>query len=181
MKIEFTPESDLGKALVSLWEQLENDRGARAELRRCDSVDEVAMTPTYQRFCQLTLRPLFGSDAVWEDRMAAVVGLIAHLRMDGRDEVLKKGANYVNLLAEQMTVPVSGDRPLVSELRFRRLLQKDRADLYSTMLRIIRMQKGKASLFGIAQSVFFWGDGVKKRWAYAYFPKVPAKKWDEMP
>ena len=115
-------------------------------------------------------------EEMWEDRMAAIVGLIAHLKYEAESSVLDAKGNAVDLFAGQMAFLVSADRPLVSELRFRRLLQNDREDLYQSMIRIIRMMKGRASLYGLAQSVFFWGDGIKKRWAYAYFPKVPAKK-----
>ncbi len=178
MSIEFTPESDIGKALVSFWNSLDDNRGARAELRRCDTVNEVVMTATFQRFCQQSLRPILKNEKQWEDRMAAIIGLISHLPGTAVNDILAKAGagDYTSLLAKQMTDKVSGDRPVVSELRCRRLLQRDRDELYPTLIRIIRLLNGKASLFGIASSVYYWGDGVKKRWAYAYFPNVPAKK-----
>ncbi|MCF6219394.1 MAG: type I-E CRISPR-associated protein Cse2/CasB [Gammaproteobacteria bacterium] len=176
MSVEFSPGSELGKTLKEFWFGLKDNGGARAELRRCQSVNEVVMTPTFQRFCQNKLRPLMKDESMWEDRMAAIVGLIAHLKYDAESSVLGGKGNAVDQLAVQMAYLVSADRPLVSELRFRRLLQNERADLYQSMIRIIRMMKGGANLYGLAHSVFFWGDGIKKRWAYAYFPKVPAKK-----
>jgi len=176
MSVEFTPESDLGQTLAQFWLGLKDNSAARAELRRCDSVAEVTMTPAYQRFYQAKLRPLLKSETGWEDRMAAIVGLLAHLKPDAELTVLGGKSRYPELLAEQMADLVSADRPLVSELRFRRLLQHERDELYPAMIRIIRMMKGGANLYGLAHSLFFWGDGIKKRWAYAYFPKVPAKK-----
>ena len=176
MSVEISPSSELGRVLTEFWFGLKDNSGGRAELRRCKSVEEVVMTPTFQRFCQIKLRPLMKGEEMWEDRMAAIVGLIAHLKYEAEASVLDAKGNMVDLFAGQMAFLVSADRPLVRELRFRRLLQNDREDLYQSMIRIIRMMKGSASLYGLAQSVFFWGDGVKKRWAYAYFPKVPAKK-----
>ena len=176
MSVEFIPESDLGRALAEFWSGLKDNSAARAELRRCDSVAEVIMTPAYQRFCQAKLRPLLKGEEGWEDRMAAIVGLSAHLKFDAEASVLSGKGPFPDLFAEQMAHLVSADRPLVSELRFRRLLQHDRDGLYPAMIRIIRMMKGGANLYGLAHSIFFWGDGIKKRWAYAYFPNVPAKK-----
>lgn len=176
MSVEFTRESALSKTLADWWLGLKDNSAVRAELRRCNSVAEVVMTPAFQRFCQRKLRPLMQDTKMWEDRMAAVVGLMSHLRHDAETTVLGKSDRPVEAFAEQMAYLVSADRPLVSELRFRRLLQHEREDLYPSMIRIIRMLKGGANLYGLAYSVFYWGDSVKKRWAYAYFPKVPSKK-----
>lgn len=169
MRVEFSPESDLGKVLAEFWLDLKDNSAARAELRRCDSVDEVVMTTAYQRFCQAKLRPLLKGQEGWEDRMAAIVGLLAHLKFDAASSVLSVKGPFPDLFAKQMANLVSADRPLVSELRFRRLLQHERSELYPAMIRIIRMMKGGANLYGLAHSTFFWGDGIKKRWAYAYF------------
>lgn len=174
MSMKFAPDSPLGKELAEWWLKLKDDTASRAELRRCDSVTEVVMTPAFQRLCQ-RLSHHFKNDNNWQDRLAAIVGLASHLGYEKADSVLASGEKRVEKLAEQMAQP-SGERPVVSELRFRRLLQRERDDLYAPMIRILRMLKGDANLYGLAESVFFWGDGIKKRWAYAYFPKVPAKK-----
>lgn len=176
MSVEFNFDTLLGQALAEWWLNLKDNSSARAELRRCDSVDEVAMTPSFQRFCQRQLRPLMKGKKMWEDRMAAVVGLISHLKHDQQASVLEKSNRPIEVFVEQMAYLVSAERPLVSELRFRRLLQQERSDLYPAMIRITRMLKGNANLYGLAYSVFYWGDVVKKRWAYAYFPKVPSRK-----
>jgi CRISPR system Cascade subunit CasB len=69
-----------------------------------------------------------------------------------------------------------GDSALVSELRFRRLLQCDRKKLYGSLIRILRLLDDTADLYDLAESVYFWGESVKKIWAYAYFPLAPEKK-----
>ena len=70
---------------------------------------------------------------------------------------------------------MAGNPPIVSELRFRRLIQRDRADLYISMIRVLRMLGNKGNLHDLAKSVYFWGDGVKRRWAFEYFPNTPDK------
>ena len=161
MSIDFSKQSKIGRDLEEWWHQLQDDKGARAELRRCKGVDEVVMTAAFQRLCY-RLRPAFKGQSNWEDRLAAIAGLLSH------GEEIELGL----ALAKQM----SEGKPVVSELRFRRLLQRDRAELYTTMIRVLRMLKGKADIHDLAQSVFYWGDKVKKDWAYAYFPNVPKKK-----
>ena len=162
MTIEFSGKSMVGSELLAWWHKLEDDRGARAELRRCKNVDEVVMTAAFQRLCS-RLRPAFANQLNWEERLAAIAGLLSHVK------TTEPGL----CLARQMS---EGSPPVVSELRFRRLLQRDRAEFYPAMIRILHMLKGKADVHDLARAIFYWGDSVKKAWAYAYFPNVPEKK-----
>lgn len=174
MSIDFSFESPVGKQLAAWWRKLKDDGASRAELKRCDSVEEVMMTAAFQRLCH-QLQPSFGEGDYWQDRLAAIAGLASHLKHEHETEVLSHSKKQVEKLAEQLAQDVGG-RPKISELRFRRLLQRNSNDLYTPMLRTLKMLKGNASLFGLAESIFYWGDGIKKRWAFAYFPKVSPKK-----
>ena len=162
MSMDFSAKSAMGAALLAWWNQLQEDRGARAELRRCRNVDEVVMTAAFQRLCS-RMKPVFSGQSGWEERLAAIAGLLSHVK------VVETGLS----LAHQMS---EGNPPVISESRFRRLLQRDRADLYPAMIRVLRMLKGKADIHEIAHAVFYWGNGVKKQWAYTYYPNVQVKK-----
>ncbi len=160
MKTRFQPDNEAGKVIHEWWQSLENNTGERATLRRAKSVDEVVMSRTFYQLCN-RMRPFLNKEYAWEDRLAAVAGLASHVR------------RYSDkLLAEQM----AGNPPDVSELRFRRMLQRDRGDLYRAMIRVLRMLDNKANIYDLANSVFDWGDFVKKRWAYSYFNNTPAAK-----
>lgn len=160
MTITFDASKPLGEALQKWWEELQNHNADRAELRRAKTVGDVILLPAFQRAC-LRLKPFFQHEENWEYRLAAVLGLLAHVRHINPD----------NSLAVQM----AGNPPVVSELRFRRLIQRDRADLYISMIRVLRMLGNKANLHDLAYSVYFWGDGVKRRWVFDYFPNTPDK------
>ncbi len=162
MSKKFDSDSPLGKELSKFWQNLEQDKGGRAQLRRCKSPDEVVMVSAFHRLCN-SVRPLMKDERDgWEMRIAAIAGLLAHVRtLDSR-----------KTLAGQM----AGDPPVVSELRFRRLLQRDRRDLYGALIRVLGLMDKKANPFDLAQSVYYWGDGERKRWAFDYFPNVPEKK-----
>lgn len=177
MSIKFDSESALGKALAELWLGLKDDLGTRAELRRCQDVAEVMMTPLFSRFCHRVNGMFEGEPNGWEARLASVVGLLSHLKHMHAPMVMNPDKGLQKSFAAQFVIPMTaGDRPRVSELRFRRLLQRDSSDLYPSMIRLLRMLDGKASLYGLAESVFFWGDRVKKEWSLAYFPRVPERK-----
>jgi CRISPR system Cascade subunit CasB len=158
MSVQFNRDSSLGTHLLSWWSNLAGRPGERAELRRAATVADVVMTPAFQRACA-QFASHFKGEIGWEDRFAAIIGLLAHVREPSSQN-----------LAEQM----AGRPPVVSELRFRRLLQRDRGDFYVAMIRVIRMLKYRANVIDLAKSVYYWGDSIKKEWAYAYFPKTPA-------
>ncbi len=163
MSVNFTSETAMGEILKEFWQGLEDDRGSRAQLRRCKTPEEVVMVSAFHRLCR-RIRPLMKKEHDgWEMRMAAIVGLLAHVRK----------LDFRKTLAEQMA---AGDSPAVSELRFRRLLQHDRRGLFNALIRVLGMLDKTANLFDLAQSVYYWGDGERKRWAFDYFPNVPEKK-----
>jgi len=81
MSIEFHPDSELGAALGEWWSEINEDRGARAELRRCDRAVQVVMTPVFQRQLR-AWRPHFAGQSFYEDRLAQIVGLLAHVRFN---------------------------------------------------------------------------------------------------
>lgn len=164
MSIKFKHDSAVGEILFTFWQSLDKNRGVRAELRRCKTIADVIMTPSYQRLCA-RLRPVMKHEYNFEENIAAVIGLLSHLKTNSQGRTLP-----------QQMAESTGNNPLVSELRFRRLLQRDREDLYGALIRILRMLKGEANLYSLSESVFYWGDNVKKQWSFAYFPLVPEKK-----
>ncbi len=175
MSISFSPESPIGKQLAAWWLKLKEDTASRAELRQCNSVEEVIMTPAYQRLC-IQLQGQFKETKYWQERIAIIAGLASHLKYEHASQVLEASSQQVEKIAEQLAEDEGGGRPKVSELRFRRLIQRNGNELYTPMLRILRMLKGKANLYGLAESVFYWGDNIKKRWAFSYFPKIESRK-----
>lgn len=169
MSNDFQKNPRLAAALRGWWSGLDDDRAARAELRRAHDVTAVSLTPAYQRAYR-RLR-----DAGWEvegasalnDRLAAVIGLLAHVKTDGDQSP-----------AQAMSKDASGgDRPPVSPLRFQRLLEApDLEALFSGLRRALPLVDHQISITALAHDVVFWGDKVKKSWAYAY--EWPVKKAD---
>jgi CRISPR system Cascade subunit CasB len=160
MSITFEADKPLGQALQKWWEELQLRNADRAELRRAESVAEIILLPAFQRVC-IRFKPFFQHEKNWEDRFAAITGLLAHVRSTTRDT---------------LAYTMSGNpKPVVSELRFRRLIQRDRNELFISMIRVLRMLDGKANLHDLAHSVYYWGDPVKRDWAFTYFPNTPDK------
>jgi len=164
-KIVWTAESHFGKALLRWWQGLEEDRANRAILRRCATLNEVALSDAYQRFYRYMLACGWPENASeWQrDKLAAIAGLSAHVKTDDTQRLSIKMSE------------LNGDKPLVSELRFRDLLKVDTTeDLYVSLRRVLPLVGHQASIVQLARDVYFWGDDTKKQWAYSY--RWPAKQ-----
>ncbi len=148
--------------LAKWWRDLENDRGARAELRRCRNPAEVVFSPAYHRLRQALLH-IEGVRGIPDEKLALVVGLAAKVKTN----------NESMDIAEQMATG-KGDRAVVSGLRFRRMLKARRNDeVFTLMSRIISLLGGSVNLQNLAQSVYWWNDRTQREWAFSYYSKAP--------
>lgn len=160
----FNEHQGARKVLLDWWQGLDQARGDRAELRRAVTPTEVAFCPAFHRLLH-ALKPV---TAVYPESLATVAGVLVHV----------KEHNDKSTFAVQMATPKSGsDRARVSSLRFRRLLKiADRSELYQPLIRTVHLLGGQANLVSLADDVYFWGDRVRKNWAYAYYEKAPSEK-----
>lgn len=160
--LRFDKDSPELYALIAWWRSLNDNRGDRAELRRCGTLAEVAFTPAYHRLRQAVCR--YG--AVHDDGLAVMAGLAAKVKNNTTD----------NTVAEQMATG-KGDSAKVSGLRFRRLLKvKDQEELFTAFGRVIALLGESVNLQSMAQSVYFWNDITRKQWAFDYYSKAPSEK-----
>lgn len=157
MQKKFNSESEIGEALYKWWQELENHTNERADLRRAKTVGEVFLLPVFQRAC-IQFSPYFKYEKNWEDRFAAILGLLAHVRENS-------DSNLALLMAGK-------PKPNISELRFRRLIQRNRQELYVAMIRVIRSLNNTVNIFDLANSVYYWGNTVKKEWSFEYYSNI---------
>lgn len=148
-------------SLLHWWQELDQTRGDRAALRRCGTLSEVIFVPAYHRLHQ-ALAPQGKTNRL---AVAAIAGLAALVRVD------EPGAT----LARQMAQPKpGGSTPRVSGLRFRRLLKmQSHEELFPALARVIRSLDGKVNLADLAESVYWWNDRTRQRWAFEYYGAAP--------
>ncbi|MBI2790384.1 MAG: type I-E CRISPR-associated protein Cse2/CasB [Gammaproteobacteria bacterium] len=156
-KISFRQNTAIGKALMHWWSNLENDRATRAELKRAHDLNSIVLTGAFQRFYRYMLASGWpeASTANQNDRLAVIAGLLALAKK--HDE---------RSLPEAMSI---GEKPSVSELRFRRLLESSTIDeLFVGLRRALPLIENQTNIYELANDVIYWGDHVKKRWAFNY-------------
>ncbi len=159
----FSGNSSVQKALLDWWRDLDEARGERAALRRAATPAAVAFSPTFHRLLHSLQRIAHPS----AESLAVVAGVLSHIKeQDGSVA-----------FAAQMASPKSGsDRARVSGLRFRRLLKiADREELYQPLIRTVRLLDGRVNLISLADGIYFWGENVRKQWAYSYYENTPSE------
>lgn len=138
------------------WLELQNDRGGRAELRRCATVTEAAFCAPYH-----LLRRMRGDPTDhWElARLGLIAVVLAHVDEDA------PGTSFAKLLAEP-----KGDKAVVSDARFRQLLRTDDLDeRLGDLVRVVRQTNRRAPVEKLAKDLWFWGERAKRQWALDYY------------
>ncbi|MCK9342500.1 MAG: type I-E CRISPR-associated protein Cse2/CasB [Massilibacteroides sp.] len=160
------PWQETTRATIAWWKTLGENRGDRAELRRCRSPTEVAFVPAFYRLKTKTPQNLD------PERLAAVAGVLSHLdsllETDGRETI----AGFFARPAP------GGSTPRISDPRFRRLLRvpdDDYTELYPMLTRIIRQVDRKIPQYAVTSliwGVYRWDQATKRSWAEAYYEHV---------
>jgi CRISPR system Cascade subunit CasB len=158
------------------------DRGTRAELRRATDADALLMLSSTHVLADRLLaldakRPGPLSRTNKDDsahlRIALIAGVLAHVRDHGEG---RRSAGLARQLGR-----ASNDPPLMSELRFKRLLKaKDEADLLRQWRRAVALAGNELDVAQLADDLLAWQielgappvratDGVRFRWANDYY------------
>jgi CRISPR system Cascade subunit CasB len=154
----------VGSEAAAWWRELQprevagrhvpGDRGALARLRRCATVMQAATERETLRLCR---RLGAGVDDL--DRVALVSAVLAHVRQD---------VPRISV-ARQIGVQQDGIA-VMSDLRFRRLLQAETPDEKLTgFRRLVALAGCKLNVADLASGLWNWDDErTRRRWIYAY-------------
>lgn len=163
------PASDF---ILEWWNSLKQNKGDRAELRRCKNLKEIQIASAYQR-CYWQLKKHFAHERQGpsKEQMAVIIGLAAYIE---DNDIVKKDDQADHHKQDYFGYQISrGDKPKLSELRFRRLLKiRDREKLYRFIIQIIRLLDKKVNLLNLISIAYFWGDKTKTDIAYKYYEKA---------
>lgn len=126
-------------------------RAALARLRRAATPLEVIQEPEALRLISRLPRD--------PDRVAILAGILAFVREPDEQSVGRAIGRR----------SLDDEKAVMSEARFRRLLQAGSDELMDGMRRLVRLTKGKANVYDLSYAVLHWGDRVKKRWIFDYY------------
>ncbi len=152
--------NEFGKKLFEWWQELEENKGDRANLRRCATPLETTFLPASYKL--LSKLQTISND--WNrDKICAIAGILSHVRENSSEDFAKK-------LSQKKA---GSEQALFSDLRFRKLLQYSNIAedelFYQNIIRAIHILDFKANIYELSNSLYFWGDKVKKDWAHKYY------------
>jgi len=157
-------------ALLEWWESILLQKGDRAELRRCKNLEDIQKTSAYQRsYWRLIEEFRKGENKVSNEQMAIIIALAAYIddNKTAYEDADKQKTDYFGYQISR------GEKPKLSELRFRRLLKiDDREKLFRFLIQVIRMLDKKINLLDLLGIAYFWGDKTKTELAYKYYEKA---------
>lgn len=155
------------------------DRGDRAALRRAGDADALMLEPSTHLLADQIIAMdahrkwrQFPDESIVHLQVAMVAGVLAHVRSDVADG---------RSLAWRLGRAAGHEQPLMSELRFKRLLKtRDETDLLRQWRRAVSLAEGTADVARLADDLLAWqieqerpaaraSEGRKFRWAYDYY------------
>jgi CRISPR system Cascade subunit CasB len=157
--------------ILEWWKNLAHNKGDSAEIRRCKSLSEIELTSAYQRFYWGFLKT-FKTDE-WkasQEKTALFIALIVYIKEDKRSYQNDKNETAFDYFAYQIS---QGEKPKLSELRFRRLLKiTDNEKLFRFLIQVIRLLDRKVNLLDLIKITYYWNDETRKYLAYKYYEKA---------
>ena len=133
--------------LMEWWESLEENKGERAQLRRCEAPLQVLPRRSFIRLSRCL--PVQSMYQLME--LAAIAGLIAQV------QICNTGESFAAQLGRQVH-----DKPIMSELRFNQLLQCSSLDeLFMRSRRAVALLGNEANILSLADYILQWGSEDK--------------------
>lgn len=150
-------QKSVGSIALGWWNQnignreITGNRALAARLRRANSVEVLAERAVIDLARQLGIGASSGQRL---DRFIRMVRLLAEVRShDGQTLAARAG----------------GGDPLLSELRFQRLLRAEGDEAEDLMRRAILVAERKCNVAALGSDLLFWTEPVRQRWCFHYF------------
>lgn len=159
--------SEDSEALLAWWHELAMHQSDRADLKHCNSINQVALNPLYYN-----LRKKLGITRAHKMATATLAAVLAHVTDNAKAK-----------FAVQMAKSINGtSTPVISDLRFRQIIAtKDREDmevedwneLLNAMVRVVKQLNGRVNVIDLASSIYWWNNNTKQRLASYYYRNIP--------
>ena len=151
--------------------------GPRAELRRAKTLEEVVFVPLFHKLRHdLRETKWYRRDPNGVARLSLVAGVLGRVRYECET---KDSRGRILTFPRQMSRGRSGPKtpPIVSVTRFRRLLQvgdseEGLEELFQLTRRVVALLKKQINVTDLAQALYWWEPGVRKRWALDYYDNL---------
>jgi len=134
------------------WQTLEDNKGDRAELRRAKSINDVIMQQAFYKLWHKL------SKTKWSNResVALIAGVLSHVKENN-------GVPFAKSMAD-------GEKPKVSNLRFRRFLKNEtKEDVFVQAIKMVNLIDKTTGIKDLAKVLYWWNDKERKELAFNYY------------
>jgi len=140
-----------------LWRKsLDDNLGERARLRRAESPDDVLLTEAFRNFLQVM--PEEWASPKMLPAAALVAAIVANV-----DAHEKGDYEYMSFASQLATPKDGGDKPRLSELRFRQLQKSnDPTEFFRRLLRAVRILDRNVNIPSLANDALHWMQEYRK-------------------
>lgn len=150
----------ISTVIMDWWGSLDENRGDRAELRRCKTPEDVIFLPAYHRL----RKALSAYGEINDQALCLVAGVLSHVRKHEGSE------KFAVQLAQK---PPGKESPLMNELRFRKFISiRDSTILFKEAIRAVRLLDSTANIPDLARGLYHWTQETRKQWASDYYEKI---------
>ncbi|MBC7155580.1 MAG: type I-E CRISPR-associated protein Cse2/CasB [Rhodobacteraceae bacterium] len=115
------------------------------------------------------LRRARGGDALTEPEvhdLARTLGMTDGARLALLVRLLAQVKEHV---PQSLARRLGGNPPVLSTLRFQRLMRAEGDELPEALRRAITMAEGRCNVASLGLDILYWGEAVRARWCFHYF------------
>lgn len=123
-------------------------RGLSARLRRAGPIEALSETAVHELGQNLSVGP------AQADKLVRLVCLLSEVREHDSTPLARR---------------LGGSEPMLSSLRFQRLMRAEELELVSLMRRAIMMSDRRCNIAALASDLWNWDDAARTRWCFHYF------------
>lgn len=152
-------ENPFWKAVEKWWEDLEHNKGARAELRKAKTPLEVYTSHAFQRnFIPVLRKDNLTLSNFEAEKLALPIGVLSHVQ-----KLSDKHTANLFVATEQ-------GKQKAADFRFRKLLSvAERDDAYVALIRMVKFFGRSAEITSLICGGYWWNDITRREWAREYF------------
>jgi CRISPR system Cascade subunit CasB len=170
-----TNESEMSKVfwntIEEWWRDLDNDRGARARLRRAKTPDEVFVSSDFQRGIRSLLESAqirLNHDEAF--KLALAIGVLVYSKTPNRKIILPK-CHFARQISEK-----DQGRDTLKDTRFRKLLATtDDVNLFVRLRRLVSYLGDYPEYKSLICGASNWTEQTRRDWGVNYYYKDPQK------
>lgn len=154
------------------------DRGVLARLKRASSIQELAVQKATVDLCRRLMAvgrvPEGAAASILLPKAALIAGVLSHVAQDffGPEQA---DARRYRSTATVLGRRSDGERPLLSEDRFRQLMAaEEEGDALRTFRLVVGLADRTLPVFDLAESLFDWTDAYagsvrRRKWAFDFY------------